>query len=141
MVRKGLLDSDNDLLDGWVGNVRGCRKPEPGNDRGPILHPRVVDVKVPLCRIARREGDAQQALLTSEKNPVSYIEKGHGIRYSVSDDPDDPSLLNDKEPLAAVASMPDEDWEEKPDTYGTRAMPGSSAWTENGKKRAPSTTA
>ena len=93
----------------------------------------VVDEEAVVARsVLRGEGEAEQALLAAARDPIVDVEERRRQERPVLDDPDPATLLDDEQPMAAVARIDDvERLSSNPST--TRRRP---RWTAAGSKGA-----
>ncbi len=114
VVLEGLVDDQELLLAGRVGPVGvkvyparragGGQKAETGHHRAPLAVG-VVDVKMALGHIVRREGQAQQPSLPATAHPICDVQKGwvhragDGKSRVEGHNVDTPGLFGHKEPV------------------------------------------
>src|SRR5262245_48785000 len=93
---------------GRARDVRIRRSAVFRDNEGTVSDARVVDEEATVRPISWVEREAEQSPLTTGENLGADIEKRRWCRESRPKDLDDSCLLDDEEPVRAIASVPDE---------------------------------
>ncbi len=107
VVGVGLVDGQDDAL------AIGVRLVGVAGRHAPLRHDRgaigvgVVGVEARVARIARMEGEAQQALLPAVAHLRANVEERARGPLAAGNDPDRTALVDDEQPAAAVAPSDD----------------------------------
>ena len=91
-----------------VGDVAIRRHAIFGHDDRAVVRPRVIDEEPAIRRVSRMKCQTQQPPLAAGENPAPDIEKDRGCRRARLQDAHIAGLLDDEQPVGAVACMADE---------------------------------